>query len=141
MGDIKLRPCPFCGSAPVFPLAKDVYGTCFEAGCEDCGIATLSIQIIDCFDYEESPTRENAHASYCEKDMQYGHNYIGIVRDIAIAEWNKRNDDTMQTRIVELEGALGGIYEIYNDLVESAEVAYDNGPEMIAARKALKDNS
>lgn len=86
--DIKC--CPFCGSQPVFPEVKDVYGTCYEAGCEDCGIATMSIQIIDCFDYEDSPTRAEAHASYCEKTIQYGFPYIGIARDMAINNWNKR---------------------------------------------------
>ena len=87
-----IKDCPFCGSKPVFPDVKDVYGTCYEAGCEECGFAVISIQIIDCFDYVESPTREQAHASYDEKEMQYGHNYIGIVRDSAIMMWNGRTE-------------------------------------------------
>lgn len=96
MSDVKLKPCPFCGSAPEFPLVKDVYGTYFEAGCEDCGMATISIQIIDFFNYEETPTRKNVHASYCEKEMKYEHQYVKIVRDIAIAKWNTRHDETLR---------------------------------------------
>lgn len=85
-----IKNCPFCGSKPSFPEVKDVYGTCYEAGCEDCGIATISIQIIDCFDYGNSPNRKEAHESYDEKEMQYGFNFIGIVRDSAINDWNRR---------------------------------------------------
>ena len=89
MSDI-IKDCPFCGSKPIFPDVKDVYGTCYEAECEECGIASISIQIIDCFDYVNSPTREEAHASWNEKEMQYGLSFIGIVRDAAISDWNGR---------------------------------------------------
>lgn len=88
--DIKC--CPFCGSKPVFPEVKDVYGTCYEAGCDDCGIASISIQIIDCFDYDGTPSRSEAHASYDENEMQYGFNFIAMVRESAINDWNKRSN-------------------------------------------------
>lgn len=82
--------CPFCGSAPVFPEIKDVYGTCYDAGCEDCGVATISIQIIDCFDYGKSPNREDAHNSWDEVNIKYGDSFIEVARNEAIAMWNKR---------------------------------------------------
>ena len=89
-----LLPCPFCGSVPIFPDAKDVYGTCYDAGCDDCGIAALSIQITDCFDYP----RQHVHDSWNSKTLQYGLKYIEVARSEAIAAWNRRtevnNDDT-----------------------------------------------
>jgi len=78
--------CPFCGSAPVFPESKDVYGTCYDAGCDECGIATISIQIIDCFDHP----RGHVHNSWDEKEIQYGIEYIEVVRTEAINRWNRR---------------------------------------------------
>jgi hypothetical protein len=78
--------CPFCGSEPVFPESKDTYGTCYEAGCEDCGLPTLSIQIIDCFDYP----RDHVHYSWNESEIQYGIEYIEVARSEAIERWNKR---------------------------------------------------
>lgn len=81
-----LKPCPFCGSEPVFPETKDVFGTCYDAGCEDCGMATLSIQIIDCFDHP----RKHVHDSWNKETMQYGLEYIEVVRQEAISRWNSR---------------------------------------------------
>ena len=134
MSDIKLKPCPFCGSKPIFPEVKDAYGTWYEAGCEECGIATMSIQIIDCFDYEESPTRAEAHASYCEKEMQYGFHYIGIARDAAIAEWNKRHDDTLTAKVAHLESALSNCISMSYD-PDSTKQTIE-----LFARKALKES-
>lgn len=143
MSDIKLKPCPFCGSKPIFPEVKDAYGTWYEAGCEECGIATMSIQIIDYFDYEESPTRAEAHASYCEKEMQYGFHYIGIARDAAIAEWNKRHDDTLTAKVAELEAALSKIERWDQHDIDLAVNQGSNGVRDLyreIARKALKES-
>jgi len=84
--NLTLKPCPFCGAAPVFPDAKDVYGTCYDAGCEECGIATISLQIIDCFDHP----RSHVHDSWDKDKIQYGLEYIEVARQEAIEAWNKR---------------------------------------------------
>jgi len=81
-----LKRCPFCGSKPVFPESKEVYGTCYEAGCEDCGLPTLSIQIIDCFEHP----RGYVHDSWDDKESQYGVEFIEVARKEAIEDWNKR---------------------------------------------------
>lgn len=86
----KIPTYPFCGSDPIFPEAENVYGTCYEAGCEDCGIATISIQIIDCFDFDSSPSRNDAHDSWDDDKAQYGVKFIEIVRNKAIAMWSNR---------------------------------------------------
>lgn len=86
----KLKPCPFCGSAPEFPDANDVLGTCYESGCNDCGTARISIQIIDCFDYGDSPNREDAHNSWNDDEVKYGNEFIEVARDIAVKQWNSR---------------------------------------------------
>jgi hypothetical protein len=83
---VVMLPCPFCGGEPVFPESKDTYGTCYEAGCEDCGLPALSIQIIDCFDYP----RDHVHDSWSESEIQYGIEYIEVARNEAIERWNKR---------------------------------------------------
>lgn len=79
--------CPFCGSAPVFPDAKDVLGTCYEAGCEDCGMARADLQIIDCFDY---PERSPVNESWDNNPPRYGLEYVEIARQEAINRWNER---------------------------------------------------
>ena len=84
--DRVIKPCPFCGSIPVFPEAKDVYGTCYDAGCEDCGVATISLQIIDCFDRP----RDHVHDAWNEKESKYANKYIEVARQEAVAMWNKR---------------------------------------------------
>ena len=85
-----LMSCPFCGSPPVFPESKEVYGTCYDAGCEDCGLPTISIQIIDCFDYGESPNRQDVHNSWDEVNSQYGVQYVDVARNEAVNMWNRR---------------------------------------------------
>ena len=86
MSNQEIKPCPFCGSKPEFPESKDVYGTCYDAGCNDCCLATISIQIIDCFDYP----RDDVHDSWNPDTYQYGVDYIDMVRDGAIEQWNTR---------------------------------------------------
>lgn len=81
-----LLPCPFCGAAANFPDAKDVFGTHYEAGCGDCGIAALSLQIIDCFDYP----RDHVHASWNAGTHQYGIEFIEEARRQAVAFWQAR---------------------------------------------------
>ena len=87
---LAMLPCPFCGAEPVFPEAKDVRGTCYDAGCEDCAIATISIQIIDCFDYGESPNREDVNNSWDDENIKYGDKFIAAARNEAIERWNTR---------------------------------------------------
>ena len=82
--------CPFCGSEPIFPAAKDVLGTYYEAGCNDCGLAAISIQIIDCFNHTESPTREDARDSWDQENIKYGDYFINIAINEAIKRWNAR---------------------------------------------------
>lgn len=83
--------CPFCGKAPVFPESKDVFGTCYDAGCNECGIATISMQIIDCFDYGEGhPNREDAHNSWDQDNIKYSEEIIEVARSEAISDWNHR---------------------------------------------------
>jgi hypothetical protein len=81
-----VMPCPFCGNTPIFTDAKDVFGTCYEAGCEECGIPSISIQIIDCFDRP----RDDVHDSWDNETMQYGLEYIEVAREEAIERWNTR---------------------------------------------------
>ena len=86
----ELLTCPFCGSKPVFPEAKDVYGTCYDAGCEGCGIATISLQIIDCFDCESKPNIEDARNSWDSVNAQYGVEIRETARNQAIEMWSNR---------------------------------------------------
>ena len=85
--------CPICGSKPVFPEAKDVFGTCYDAGCEECGIVTISIQIIDCFDFDSVPSREDAHNSWDNEQMQYGIEFVNTARNEAIKMWSTRHSN------------------------------------------------
>ena len=82
----KFKKCPFCGEDPVFPKAKDVYGTCYDGGCESCGIPEISIQIIDCFDHP----REHVHKSWDDEKHQYSIEYIEVARIIVINLWEQR---------------------------------------------------
>jgi hypothetical protein len=83
--------CPFCGTKPEFPEVKDALGTYYDAGCNDCGVATISIQIIDCFGYGvESPNRNDAHDSWDEENIKYGDDFIAVARNEAISMWNAR---------------------------------------------------
>ena len=84
----EILPCPFCGSEPKFPDAEDVIGTCYDAGCEDCGIASLSYQIIDTFEYGERRTA--AHHSWNNETHRYGIEFIEECRQEAIHDWNIR---------------------------------------------------
>ena len=77
--------CPFCGSDPTFPAEDEVFGTCYESGCEDCGIARIDFQIIDMVD-----DRNRAHESYDAVNHKYGTDYIREVRNKAIEMWNSR---------------------------------------------------
>lgn len=83
----EIKPCPFCGSHPIFPKSSEVYGTCYDFSCEGCGIPHISIQIIDMFDF---PERNDVHESWSNSDMKYGDKYIEVARLEAINEWNKR---------------------------------------------------
>lgn len=85
-----ILPCPFCGSDPVFPAVDEVVGTCYYAGCEDCGIVTFDLQIIDFFEWNSAPSRAAAHESWDKEKVRYGDEFIKIVRDWAILKWNTR---------------------------------------------------
>jgi len=84
-----LLPCPFCGTIPDFSNSKDTYGTCYDGGCGGCGIATISIQIIDCFEHP----RKHVHESWNDTISQYGIKYIEVARQQAIEQWNTRSKD------------------------------------------------
>lgn len=88
MGDdmANILNCPFCGSVPNFPEVGEVYGTFYDAGCEDCGVANISLQISDCF---ERP-RDNVYAAWDENEMKYSDDIIKVARDTAIEMWNTR---------------------------------------------------
>lgn len=92
-----LKPCPFCGEIPSFPEAKDVFGTCYEVYCDGCGIANISLQIIDSFDYQEAPTRAQVHGSWNNQTHQYGLEYIETVRSEVIEMWNTRFNESPQS--------------------------------------------
>lgn len=81
--DQEIKPCPFCG---VIPQLQECYGTCYEFGCEECGLAWLEIQISDYMTIEErmgcSLTEENDH--------RYPQEYIDRIQKIAIERWNTR---------------------------------------------------
>ena len=98
----KLLPCPFCGSSPTFPEAKYVFGTFYEAGCETCGLANVSVQISD-----ELVTIK-ARESWDNKKLQYGIPYIEIVRQNAIKAWNTRASEwvSVEKEIAELKDVL-----------------------------------
>lgn len=83
---MEIKVCPFCGAQPIFPEAKDTFGTCYEAGCEDCGMAYISTQIIDHFDHP----RGHVHDSWNDKTCRYGLHYIEVVRQHSIDAWNSR---------------------------------------------------
>lgn len=83
---MELIPCPFCGSTPIFPDPTEVFGTCYDAGCEECGIASVSLQITDYFDYPKN----DVYNSWDKKSLQYGIKYIEKVKNIAVNMWNKR---------------------------------------------------
>lgn len=84
---VKIKRCPFCGSKPEFPDADGVLGTLYEAGCNNCCIANISIQIIDCFEGHE---RKSAQISWDNSSMRYGKRYIESAKSAAIEMWNKR---------------------------------------------------
>ena len=46
----KLKPCPFCGSEPKF---WDGLGTQADLTCDDCGVASVNIQVSDCLTQDE----------------------------------------------------------------------------------------
>lgn len=78
--------CPFCGADPVFPDARDVYGTCYSGGCEECGFAVIDLQIVDCFDHP----RDHVYASWDADRMQYAVEFIEVARQQAIGLWQTR---------------------------------------------------
>ena len=82
----EIKPCAHCGRKAEFPEAKDVYGTCYEVWCRGCGVPSIDIQIIDCFDYP----RDHVHESWSEENIQYGIEYIEVARQEAIKDWNMR---------------------------------------------------
>ena len=84
-----IKTCPFCGSIPNFPLANSVRGTTYDAGCEECGIAAISIQIIDCVDYSQ---RHDVDISWDNASMKYADKYYEIARNYAIERWNTRSE-------------------------------------------------
>lgn len=88
-----IKPCPFCGETPIFPEAKDVLGTFYEVECRCCGIAGISIQIIDCFDYDGSPSRGEVHNSWDDARLRYAEKFIAVARDEAAKLWNQRTND------------------------------------------------
>lgn len=124
-----LKPCPFCGSEPEFPEANEVYGTCYDAGCNDCGVATISIQIIDCFDYGESPNRGDAHDSWDKESSKYGDKFIDVARSEAISRWNARAIPSTH-RVVSVERI--------NEIIDAIEEGYTDTP--ITMLRATIDN-
>ena len=101
-----MKGCPFCNMPPDFPEAKDTFGTFYEAGCVECGLATISIQIIDCF---ERP-RDKVHESWNEETLQYGIEYIEVARKTAIDLWESRPLEEQAKR--ELEEDIKDLQEI-----------------------------
>ena len=87
---VALLCCPFCGAEPFFPEARDVIGTSYEGGCEDCGVASISIQVIDCFDYGESPNIDDVRNSWDSENIRYDDKFITVARNKAINQWNTR---------------------------------------------------
>lgn len=88
----ELKPCPFCGGEADFPNAASSFGTFYECGCGDCGIPTISIKIIDCFDRP----RDHVHNSWNPNTSQYAHMYIRVARDEAVEQWNTRTNQLEQ---------------------------------------------
>lgn len=88
----KLKPCPFCGGDAVFPDTSEIYGAWLDdAGCINCGIATISIQICDYLTIEERDTWNNVKC-------RYGINALEKVRQIAIDMWNTRAGEENDNR-------------------------------------------
>lgn len=97
----ELKPCPFCGSEPSFPAT--VFGTYYEAGCSECGVASISLQIVDCFEHRGSPNRDDLHNSWDADELKYGDEFIAVARNEAITRWNTRAiPDTHQIMPVRL---------------------------------------
>jgi len=90
------KPCPFCGGTPVFPEPKDVFGTCYDVEC--CEVASINLQIIDCFDWP----RQKVHTSWDNQSCQYGLEYIEVARQQAIKLWNTRPIEDALREEVEL---------------------------------------
>jgi hypothetical protein len=78
-----IKPCPFCGAKPNFPEVGEVFGTCYDAGCENCGLASLSFQISDSMTIEERLSDPFTNYKYQDE-------YIERVRNEAIEAWNTR---------------------------------------------------
>lgn len=76
----KLKPCPFCGSQPVFP---DGSGTYYDLECGDCGQAGVSIQISDLMSIEERATAKFDIIWHEAK-------YVERAKQEAIKRWNTR---------------------------------------------------
>jgi endogenous inhibitor of DNA gyrase (YacG/DUF329 family) len=79
-------PCPFCGHEVEFPESSQFHGTWYETQCDNCGLASVSLQICDFFPDQ----RDELHASWSDDNCSYGIEFTDKVRAEAIAMWNKR---------------------------------------------------
>jgi len=80
-----LKPCPFCGVVPTLNSHEECYGTCYELGCDECGIPQISIQMQDLMTIEE-------RLADGFKDYQFGIEYIKRAEAKAVERWNTRSD-------------------------------------------------
>ena len=76
----EVLPCPFCGSYPDLPTGD---GTQYEIECDDCGMASSSVQISDLMTIEE-------RISVDFTDYRYPEEYINRARAESVSAWNRR---------------------------------------------------
>lgn len=80
MNEVELLPCPFCGSTPVLGSGD---GTYYEMGCDDCGIATISVSISFYMTIDERIADPFTNFRFKEE-------FIERAKAVAIEEWNTR---------------------------------------------------
>lgn len=79
--DQELLPCPFCGESPELP---DGDGTQYEITCQECGGASVGVQICNLMTLEERSAEPFTN-------YRYGEMFVERAKQAAIEMWNTRS--------------------------------------------------